>query len=112
MAPAFLPITIRTGDTETISVAIQDDAGAPVNITGRTYAAQIRSTTDATSIIATFSCSIVSGAGGTLAATLSATTTAAIEPGLGVWDLQETNGSTVTTLLAGPVTIVQDVTRS
>ena len=112
MAPANLPLNIRIGDTETISVAIQDANGAPVNITGRTYASQIRSTTDATTVLATFTCSIVSGAAGTLTATLSAATTAALTAGLGVWDLQETNGSTVTTLLAGSVTIAQDVTRS
>jgi hypothetical protein len=112
MAPANLPINIRIGDTETISVAIQDSAGAPVNITGRTYAAQIRSTTDSSTVLATFTCAIVSGAGGTLTASLSASTTAALTAGLGVWDLQETNGTTVTTLLAGSVTISQDVTRS
>jgi len=112
MAPANLPLNIRIGDTETISVAIKDSTGAAVNITGRTYASQIRSTTDATTVLATFTCSIVSGAGGTLTASLSAATTAALSAGLGVWDLQETNGSTITTLLAGSVTIAQDVTRS
>jgi hypothetical protein len=112
MAPANLPLTIRIGDTETISVAIKDSTGAPVNITGRTYAAQIRTTTDAATALATFSCSIVSGAAGTLTATLSASTTAALTAGLGVWDLQETNSTTVTTLLSGSVTISQDVTRS
>jgi hypothetical protein len=112
MAPANLPINIRIGDTETISVAIKDSTGAAVNITGRTYAAQIRTTTDAATALATFSCSIVSGAAGTLTATLSASTTAALTAGLAVWDLQETNGTTVTTLLGGSVTIVQDVTRS
>jgi hypothetical protein len=112
MAPANLPLNIRIGDTETISVAIKDSTGAPVNITGRTYAAQIRTTTDAATALATFTCAIVSGAAGTLTATLSATTTAALTAGLGVWDLQETNGTTVTTLLAGSVTISQDVTRS
>jgi hypothetical protein len=112
MAPANLPLNIRIGDTETISVAIKDSTGAPVNITGRTYAAQIRTTTDAATALATFSCSIVSGADGTLTATLSASTTAALTAGLGVWDLQETSGTTVTTLLAGSVTISQDVTRS
>lgn len=112
MSPANLPINIRIGDTETISVAVQDSAGAPVNITGRTYAAQMRSTTGASTVLATFTCSIVSGAGGTLTASLSAATTAALSAGLAVWDLQETNGSTITTLLAGSVTIVQDVTRS
>lgn len=113
MAPANLPLNIRIGDTETISVAIKDSTGAAVNITGRTYAAQIRTTTDAATALATFSCSIVSGAAGTLTATLSATTTAALTAGLAVWDLQETRDSTiVTTLLGGSVTIVQDVTRS
>jgi hypothetical protein len=112
MAPANLPINIRIGDTETISVAIKDSTGAAVNITGRTYAAQIRTTTDAATALATFSCSIVSGAAGTLTATLSASTTAALTAGIAVWDLQETNGTTVTTLLGGSVTIVQDVTRS
>jgi hypothetical protein len=112
MAPANLPLNIRIGDTETISVAIKDSTGAPVNIAGRTYAAQIRTTTDAATALATFSCSITNAAAGTLAATLSATTTAALTAGLAVWDLEETNGTTVTTLLAGSVTIVQDVTRS
>ena len=112
MSPANLPLNIRIGDTETISVAIKDSTGAPVNITGRTYAAQIRTTTDAATALATFSCSITNAAAGTLAATLSATTTAAFTAGLAVWDLQETNGTTVTTLLGGSVTIVQDVTRS
>lgn len=112
MSPANLPLNIRIGDTETISVAIKDSTGAPVNITGRTYAAQIRTTTDAATALATFSCSITNAAAGTLAATLSATTTAALTAGLAVWDLQETNGTTVTTLLGGSVTIVQDVTRS
>jgi hypothetical protein len=112
MAPANLPLQIRIGDTETVSVTIQDAAGAPVNISGRTYAAQIRTTTDAATALATFTCAIVSGAAGTLTATLSAATTAALTPGLGVWDLEETSGTTVTTLLSGPVTIVQDVTRT
>jgi hypothetical protein len=112
MSPANLPLNIRIGDTETISVAIKDSTGAAVNITGRTYAAQIRTTTDAATALATFSCSITNAAAGTLAATLSATTTAALTAGLAVWDLQETNGTTVTTLLGGSVTISQDVTRS
>lgn len=110
--PATLNIIIRTGDTETISVAIKDSAGAAVDITGRTYAAQIREQAESTTALANFSCTITSAVAGTLAATLSATTTAALTPGLAVWDLQETNGSVVTTLLAGQVTIVQDVTRA
>jgi hypothetical protein len=110
-SPANYPLALRIGDTETVSLTIQDSTGTAINITGRTYAAQVRATTDASSTLATFSCAVVSGSAGTVNCTLSATTTAALSPGTGVWDLQETNGSTVTTLLAGPVTISQDVTR-
>ena len=110
--PANYPLTIRIGDTETVNLTMQDSAGAAINITGRTYAAQIRSTPDASTVLATFACSIVNAATGKMAATLTATTTAALTPGGAVWDLQETNGTVVTTLLSGPVTIVQDVTRT
>jgi hypothetical protein len=109
--PAAYPLAVRIGDTETVSVSLQNSDGSPVNITGRTYTAQIRATADAASPIATFSCSVVDGPGGEFACTLSATTTAALSIGTGVWDCQETNGATVTTLLAGPVRIDRDVTR-
>lgn len=110
-SPANHLLALRCGDTETVSVTLQDSAGAPINITGRTYAAQVRATSDASTPLATFSCSIIDAAAGTFACTLSATTTAALTPGGGVWDLSETNGATVTTLLAGSVIISQDVTR-
>ena len=110
-SPANYPLTLRAGDTETVSVTLQDSAGSPINITGRTYAAQIRATADATSTLATFTCSITNAAAGQFACTLSAATTADLSSQMAVWDLQETNGSTITTLLAGPVRIDQDVTR-
>ena len=109
--PAQWPLTIRVGDTETVTLYLQDVNGAAINVTGRTYAAQIRSTADATSVLATFTCAISNAAGGIVTATLPAATTAALTPGVAVFDLQETNSGVVTTLLAGPVTIVQDVTR-
>lgn len=109
--PATFNLTIRTGDTETVSVTLQNENGTPVDIAGRTYAAQLRTNASNTTILASFTCAIVDAASGTLTASLTATQTAALTPGLAVWDLQETNGSSVTTLLAGQVTIVQDVTR-
>lgn len=110
--PANLPIVVRVGDTESLTLNLQNSDGTPINVTGRTYAAQIRATADATTVLASFTCAISNAAGGVVTATLPAATTAALTPGVGVWDLQETNGTVVTTLLAGPVTITQDVTRS
>ena len=109
-SPANYPLTIRVGDTETISLVMTDATG-PINITGRSYAAQIRSTASSTTTIAAFTCAIVNAAAGTVTCTLPATTTAAHTPQTAAFDLQETNGTVVTTLLAGQVTIVQDVTR-
>jgi len=109
--PANYPLNIVIGDTKTVSVTMKDSNGAAINITGRTYSAQLRAAIDDTSPLATFSCSIVSGAAGTMNATLSATTTAALTAGDAVWSLRETSSSVVTTLLEGPVKISQSPTR-
>lgn len=111
--PAAYPLTIRIGDTETIALTIQDAAGAAVNIAGRSYASQIRATADSSTVLASFTCAIVGdGSTGQVTCTLPASTTAALTAGPAVFDLQETNGTVVTTLLEGAVSIVRDVTRS
>ena len=111
-SPAVFPLTIRTGDTETVSVQMQTAAGAAIDITGRTYQAQIRDTAASTAVLATFTCSVTNGTAGTFACTLGTATTAALSPQTAVWDCQETTaGGVVSTLLAGHVWVVQDVTR-
>jgi hypothetical protein len=110
-SPANLPLTIRTGDTETVSVAMQTAAGAAIDITGRTYQAQIRDTAASTAVLATFTCTVTNGTAGTFACTLGTATTAALSPQTAVWDCQEISSGTVTTLMGGQVFIVQDVTR-
>jgi BppU N-terminal domain len=109
--PANYPLNVRIGDTETVTVTMQDNNGNPINITGRTYSAQIRSKTTSTTPLATFSCSIVNAAQGIFACTLSATSSASLTAANAVWDLQETNGVVITTLLAGEAVIDGDVTR-
>lgn len=109
--PAVYPLLIVLGDTKTVSVTMQDGSGSPINISGRTYAAQLRSTVDSSTVLATFACSITNAAAGQLSATLSASTTAALSPGDGVWSLRETNGSVVTTILEGGVQLVGSPTR-
>lgn len=109
--PANYPLNIIIGDTETVSVTLQDANGSAINIAGRTYSAQIREKASSASPLATFSCSITNAAQGKFSCTLSAAATAALSPANAVWDLQETNGSVVTTLMAGEVVITRDVTR-
>ena len=112
MMPATYNLTIRTGDTETIALTIQNSSGTPIDLAGRTYAAQVRESAESSSILATFSCALVgTGSTGQVNCTLPASTTTGLTPGLAVFDLQETNGTVVTTILAGQCTIVRDVTR-
>lgn len=109
--PANYPLNIRIGDTETVSVTLQDSSGDPINISGRVYSAQIRERAGDTSPLATFSCSIVDAANGKFACVLSSEITSDLDPANAVWDLQEAYGSVITTLIAGSVVISRDVTR-
>ena len=109
--PANYPLNVRIGDTETVTVTMQDANGSAINITGRTYSAQIREKASSTSALATFTCSIVNGAQGKFACTLSSAITSNLSPANAVWDLQENNGGTITTLMAGEAVISRDVTR-
>lgn len=103
-------LRIRTGFTETVSVTLSEDS-VPIDITGRTYALQVRATADASTTLASFTCSIVDAAAGEFACTLSATETAALTPGGGVYDLAETYGTTKTPIIAGTAIIEKGVTR-
>lgn len=109
--PATQNLTITRGDTETVNVTITTDGTTPVNITGRTYASQIRSNADSTTIAATLTCTIISAANGQLKAVLSAVDSAVLNPGYYQWDLQENASGTISTILAGTVTVLADVTR-
>jgi hypothetical protein len=110
-APGIQNLTFVRGDTETVQVTMTSDGETPVNITGRTYAAQLRTTPDISAISASATCTITDAANGVMTVLFTATSTSALDPGYYYWDLQETSGSTVTTVLQGTVNVLADVTR-
>lgn len=110
-SPADLPITIRMGDTEQLTVTVKDSLGVPINITGRTYSSQVRETAESAVVLATFTCAVTSGTAGVFTCTLGTAITGALSAGQAVYDVQENASGVVTTLLAGAAFIVQDVTR-
>lgn len=110
-APAKQDLIITRGDTETVEVTITTDGETAVNITGRTYSSQMRSTPDISAISITGTCAVTNGAAGELTATFSAADTADLDPGFLYWDLQENASGVITTILSGTVTVLADVTR-
>jgi hypothetical protein len=109
--PADQDLTITRGDTETLVVTITSDGETAINITGRTYRAQIRSSQDSTTIKASFTCTVTSAVNGQVTCVLSATDSATLPVGIAYWDLEETASGVVTTILSGNVTVLADVTR-
>jgi len=104
-------ISIYQGDTYTHDVTIADSSNSAIDISGRTYAAQIRPFAGSSDITATFTTSIVSAADGQMRFSLSPTQTANISAGIYTYDLQETNGAIVLTIMSGTVTVTAEVTR-
>jgi hypothetical protein len=109
--PADQDLIITRGDTETIVATIQDDNGTAINITGRTYRAQIRSSQDSTTIRGSFTCTVTSGVNGQVTCVLAADDSETLSPGLAYWDLEENASGVISTILAGNVTVLADVTR-
>jgi hypothetical protein len=110
--PATRDIDIYRGDNFMHTVTIQDDQGAPVNVSGRTFTSQLRRYPDSSTVAATFTVSMTSAATGVVVFQLSDTTTASLDPGPYRYDIQQNNGGTITTLLSGEAIVAADVTRA
>ena len=110
-APAKQDLTITRGDTETVKVTITTDGETAVNITGRTYSSQLRTSQDVTAIAGSFVCVVTDGANGQVTCTLSAASSEDLKPGYYYWDFQENASGVISTILSGQVTVLADVTR-
>jgi len=113
--PGTRNIEIYQGDTYVHQVTLKNSANAVINITSRTYSGQIRkrrsSGTISATIAATFSTEITDGANGVVVFSLTPNITANLRSGIYVYDFQELNGATITTILTGNATITGEVTR-
>ena len=115
MAATTYDILIEQGATFS-QVITYKEAGVAINLTGYTARLQVRSTLEsATSVVELTTANsriALGGAAGTITLTISATDTAALTAGRGVYDLELVSGSgIVTRLLQGVATISRNVTR-
>ena len=110
--PATRDIDIYRGDDFSHTVTITNTAGSAIDVSGRTYTSQLRRYPDSSTVAATFTVAMGSAATGVVVFTLADTVTAGLEPGPYRYDIQQDNGGTLTTLLAGQATVSADVTRA
>ena len=115
MAATTYDILIEQGATYS-QVITYKESGVAVNLTGYTARMQVRSTLESASTIVELTTAngriALGGAAGTITLTISATDTAALTAGRGVYDLELVSGSgIVTRLLQGVATISRNVTR-
>jgi tRNA threonylcarbamoyladenosine modification (KEOPS) complex Pcc1 subunit len=92
------------------------ESGVAVNLTGYTARMQVRSTLESAEALIELTTAngriALGGSAGTITLTISATDTAALTAGRGVYDLELVSGSgIVTRLLQGVATISRNVTR-
>lgn len=108
--PAKLNYSITRGDDFADEVTIKEN-GVAVNVSARTYTAQIRATTEATDVVATFTIDMTSAASGVVGFAVADTVTDDMS-GPYVWDFQQDTGGVIRTLMGGTFFVAPDVTRA
>ena len=105
-------IIIYQGDTYLHELRLRNSSNANINISTRSYSGQVRKTKTSDTIIATFTTSITDGPNGVMQFSLLPEVTSNIKSGVYYYDLQETNSTIITTLIAGKATVQGEITRA
>lgn len=115
MAAGEYDITCEQGATLSLTFTWKDSSDAAVNLTGYSARMQVRekATSPGTLLSLTNGSGLtLGGSAGTIALSVSATATAALEAGQYVYDLElQSGGGVVTRLLEGRFTVKAEVTR-
>jgi len=110
-APARLDITVVQGDSYSDSFTFSQ-SGAPINASTWSHLAQVRAErTAGAPLLATFTVGTGSASTGVIALSLSAATTAGLEPGRYWWEYERTVGSDVRTMLSGEFVVLDQVAK-
>ena len=111
MAAGTYNFTLEQGATFNRILTLQENSSA-MNLTGYSVASKFRSTHDSSTVVGTFKCTISDATAGEITMQMTNSTTAAIEEGIYVYDLEITNSAgTVTRLMEGNITVNPEVTR-
>jgi hypothetical protein len=111
MAAGKLNILIEQGATFSKTLTLKDEHGAPINLTGKTFASKIRRRPTDTQAAATFTMTVINAALGKVSWSLTATQTSAVIAEPHYYDIEMTDGATVTRLMEGTAFVNFEVTR-
>ena len=111
MAAGTYNFILEQGATFNRILTVKENNSA-MNLTNYTVASKMRSTHDSGTVVGTFTCTISDATAGDITMQMTNSTTAAIEEGIYVYDLEITNSAgTVTRLMEGNITVNPEVTR-
>ena len=111
MAAGNYNFILEQGATFNRILTVKENNSA-MNLTNYTVASKMRSTHDSGTVVGTFTCTISDATAGEITMQMTNSTTAAIEEGIYVYDLEITNSAgTVTRLMEGNITVNPEVTR-
>jgi hypothetical protein len=109
--PAKLNYRIKRGDDFVDVVTIKEgDPSAAVDVSARTFTAQVRSTPDG-DVVASMSINMAEAASGEVGYSLADTVTDDLS-GSYVWDFQQDTSGVIRTLMGGAFVVEKDVTRA
>lgn len=112
MSAGTYNITIDQGTDFVLDLAVKEDSAA-FNLTGYSARAQLRRTKNTTTTAATFTCTVVSAAAGTIKMELDNSTTATLSEGTYYYDLEiyTAADATVERIIQGSALVSREVTR-
>lgn len=109
--PAKLNYTITRGDDFADEITFEDEAEAPIDVSARTFTAQVRTDPDAETVTATMTVDMTDAATGVIVLRIADTVTDDLD-GSYVWDLQQDTAGVIRTIAGGGFVVNKDVTRA
>lgn len=112
MAAATYNLVIDQGSDFVIDLVVKE-SGSVKNLTNYSARAQLRTKKDASSVAASFTCTVTNAASGAITMEMSNSVSSAITSGRYYYDLEifTSNNTIVKRLIQGEVTLNQEVTR-
>ena len=109
--PMEVDLSIYRGDTGRFRITVTNEDLSPVDLTGATWDADIRTTAAAPTVITSFDVVPVVGDDSSVDVILDETNAELLPPGNLVYDVEMRLDGEIVTLVTGKITVTQDVSR-